>query len=353
MFGQRLERARKAMGLSLRGLGDKVGLSQTAISKYEKNQINPDSTMLMKFAKELGVKVEYFLRPEKFTLSLSGIDYRKKELTKKNMELINSQVLNKVEKRFELESFFPQKPIEEFFLPTNLFSDTLHSAEDIEEISNKLRISWNLGFSPIPDLIDVLESKGIRVFVIDDSMDNNFDGLATKVNGQPIIVICSDWTGDRQRFTLAHELGHLVFNGKKINCYNGDEEKAANHFAGAFLLPEEAIKDELGERRNFIEMNEFFLIKHEYGASMQVAMMRAKQVGIITNKQSGIFWTMFKKNGWLVKEPGKQYPAEESHVFEQLVFHALAEEFIGEAKAAELMDMNIHDFYKLRMMDGE
>lgn len=350
MFGERLERARKAMGLSLRGLGEKVGLSQTTIAKYEKNEINPDSITLMKFGKVLNVKIEYFMRPEKFTLSFSGIDYRKRELTKKNIDLINAQVLNKVEKRFELESFFPRKPIPEFSLPNNLI-DVINSSEDIEKISNELRNTWSLGLSPIPEIVDVLESHGIRVFTVDDSMEKNFDGLATKVNGNPIIVICSEWSGDRQRFTLAHELGHLVFDGKTLNCYDGDEEKAANHFAGAFLLPKEAIISELGEKRNFIELKEFHLLKHEYGASMQVAMMRAKQVGIISSKQSGIFWAMFKKNDWLKTEPGDPYPSEKSHIFEQLVFHALAENFISESKAAELMDKSIYDFYKLRMMD--
>ena len=56
MFGERLIRARKTAGLSLRALADSVGVSQTAINKYEKGILIPDSTMLMKLAKVLEVK---------------------------------------------------------------------------------------------------------------------------------------------------------------------------------------------------------------------------------------------------------------------------------------------------------
>lgn len=348
MFGERLERARKAAGLSLRALGEQVGLSQTAISKYEKNQIIPDSTMLIKLTHALNVKVEYFFRPKEFTYTLDDVDYRKRDIPKKGLDLINAKILDQIEKRFELESFFPSAPIESFTLPSTL-QKNINEIDEIDEISKQLRISWKIGLNPIPDLIDVLETNGIRVFIIKDSIDNKFDGLATKIKNQPIIVISSDWPGDRQRFTLAHELGHLVLHGripKKM-----DEEKAANRFAGSFLLPTYAIREELGNKRNFIEIQELSLLKQEYGISMQGIIFRAKQAQIIESKQSGKLWGMFKKRDWLVTEPGDAYPSEKSHIFKQLIFHALAEEFIGESKAAELMDMNVKQFYNLRMMD--
>ncbi len=348
MFGERLERARKAAGLSLRALGEQVGLSQTAISKYEKNQITPDSTMLIKLTHALNVKVEYFFRPKKFTFTLDDVDYRKREISKKGIDLINAKILDQIEKRFELESFFPSTPIEAFSLPNEL-KETINEMEEIDAISEQLRTSWKIGLNPISDLIDILESNGIRVFIINDSIDNKFDGLATKIQNQPIIVISSNWPGDRQRFTLAHELGHLVLHGRIPKTM--DEEKAANRFAGSFLLPTYAIKEELGEKRNFIEIQELSLLKQEYGISMQGVIFRANQAKIIDSKQSGKLWGMFKKRGWLITEPGDEYPSEKSHIFKQLIFHALAEEFIGESKAAELMDMNVKQFYNLRMMD--
>ena len=348
MFGDRLERARKAAGLSLRALGEKVGVSQTAISKYEKGQMTPDSTVLIKLSHALDVKVEYFFRPDAFTFSLENVEYRKRDIPKKNLDLINAKILDKIERRFELESFFPKPPVPVFALPGDL-PEQIQSPDEIDDIADQVRNQWNLGLNPIPELIDVLEANGIRVFTIDDSIDNKFDGLATKIHEQPIVVISSDWPGDRQRFTLAHELGHLVLEKRLPKSV--DEEKAANRFAGAFLLPKQSIKKELGEYRNFIEVQELSLLKQEYGISMQGAFIRAYQTGIIENKQYQILWQMFKKRGWLTTEPGDPYPSEDPHVFQQFVFHALAEEFIGESKAAELMNMSVHDFYHLRMIE--
>lgn len=350
MFGKRLERARKAANLSLRALGEKVGVSQTAISKYEKELLTPDSTMLIKLADVLNVKIEYFFKPKKFTFELEHVDYRKREISQKALDLINAKILDKIEKRFELESFFPKLPHDNLDLPTNLPS-IISSYEEIDILADKLRNYWQLGLNPISDLIDVLESHGIRVFNIDENIDNNFDGLATCINGIHIIVISKGWPGDRQRFTLAHELGHIILEGKLTKESGIDEEKAADRFAGAFLLPEYAIKSELGSFRKFIEMQELSLIKHEYGISMLGACIRAYQTNIIRQKEYSIIWKMFKKRNWLKKEPGEQLPSEESHMFKQLVFHALAEEFIGEAKAAELLDMSVAEFYNFRMMD--
>ena len=90
----------------------------------------------------------------------------------------------------------------------------------------------------------MLESHGVRVFIIDYE-EKMFDGLATLINDQPIIVISSRWPGDRQRFTLAHELGHFIL--PNILSKNIDEEKACNRFAGAFLLPKETLIQEMGK----------------------------------------------------------------------------------------------------------
>lgn len=349
MFGERLERARKAAGLSLRGLGEKVGVSQTAISKFEKDQLVPDSAMLLKLSVALGVKSEYFFRQHKVDLRLDTVEYRKREIPKKSLDLINAKILDEIEKRFELESFFPTPPIKPFVLSDGLPS-YIGTLEEVDPLVDQLRADWELGSAPIPDLIDVLEGQGIRVFSIQDSIDSKFDGLAAKIQNQPVIVISSDWPGDRQRFTLAHELGHLVLKGRLPKEI--DEEKAANRFAGAFLLPTHAIRHELGERRNSLEVRELALLKTEYGISMMGAVIRAYQTGIIEKKTYSVLWEMFKRNGWLKKEPGAQYPSEKPHVFEQLVFHALAEDFIGEPKAAQLMGVSVIEFYNMRMMSA-
>ena len=344
MIGERLQRARDAADLSLRALAELVDVSQTTISKYEKEQSTPDSTMLLKLSRALGVKSEFFFRTEKFTLE--NKEYRKRAISNVQLRTIESKILDEVERRFELESLFPHPPSNKFKVPSNL-PLKINYMYEIDNFTDKLREIWKIGFDPISDLSDVLEEHGIRVFMIDESADNQFDGLAATVNGHQIIVISKDWAGDRQRFTLSHELGHLMLEGKLASKL--DEEKASDRFAGAFLLPEKAVKKVLGEKRKTIEIAELGLIKEEYGISMQGAFIRANQTKIISYEYSSSLWKLFKKEGWNIKEPSQPYPSEKIHVFKRLVLKALSLEYIGESKAAELLGMSVKKFHTYRM----
>ena len=348
MIGQRLYRARKAAGLSLRDLASKVDLSHAAIKKYEDGQSAPSSTILIKLARALNVRTEYFFRPE--TVALDGIEYRKRSsLPKKRLDAITHEVLDQIERRVELENLFPQLPTKAFSAVEGLPA-TIAEMAQIEGVADRVREAWDLGSDPIPDLIDVLETNGVRVFMIEADAENKFDGLAARVNGKPIVVVGRHWPGDRQRFTLAHELGHLMFEGRLATGL--DEELACNRFAGAFLFPRASVLQELSRHRKSIEPKELGLLKEEFGLSMAGILYRARDLGIISPAYREEQAKLFRIKGWYLKEPGRDYPTEKAHIFEQLVFHALAEEYIGESKAAELMNMPLQQFRRVRSMEG-
>lgn len=348
MLGQRLQRARKAAGLSLRELGELVGLSHAAIKKYEDGISMPSSDVLIKLARAVKVRSEYFFRSD--SISLEGINYRKRSaLPKKRLDAITHEIIDQIERRIELENLFPSSPIKSFKQLDDL-PKAIQSLGQVEDLAEAVRSGWGLGFDPIPELIDVLETHGIRVFTVEVNSDLKFDGLAAKVNSMPIVVVGSNWPGDRQRFTLAHEVGHLMLEERLAADIN--EEAACNRFAGAFLFPRQTVFQELGEHRNFIEPKELGLLKEEFGLSMAAVRYRARDLGIV----SPAYWLdqakSFKMKGWHIKEPGNDYPAESTHIFEQLVFHALAEGYIGESKGAELMKLPLTEFRRLRSMES-
>lgn len=345
MLGDRIQRARKALGLSLRDLGGEIGLSHAAIKKYEDNEIIPSSDILIKLARALHVKVEYFFRALNFTLD--NIQYRvHADMPERHLDEITAKILDQIERRVELESLFPSSPIHEF----SLIPKKVMGYNDIDVLANQIRKEWILGFEPLPNLIDIFEEHGIKVFEIDNQQYSKFDGLSARINNMPIIVIGNQWSGDRQRFTLAHELGHLVLNG----FYHPelDEEECCDRFAGAFLLPNQALITILGEHRNQIEPREFSLLKEEFGISMSMILHRAEDVGIISNALYRQLRSEFHERGWLKIEPGKQYPKEKTYIFEQMIFRALAEEYIGESKAAELMNISLKNFRSLRAIES-
>lgn len=348
MFNIRLHRARKAAGLSYRALAQLVGLSQTAIKKYEDGIMMPSSDVLIRLSRALNVRSEYFFRPEKH--ALEGIEYRKhSSLPKKRLDAIENEVLDHIERRIELEELFPQPPVKVFATVDGL-PKLITDMNEIETVAERVREVWELGLDPIPDLIDTLETNGIRVFMIDADADNKFDGLAACVNSMPIIVVGRHWPGDRQRFTMAHELGHLMLKDRLSKDL--DEENACHRFAGAFLLPRTSLIQELGEHRSAIELKELGLLKEEFGLSMAAILYRALNIKIISSSYHSEQFKLFRKLGWNKTEPGQIYPTEKAHIFEQLLFHALAEDYIGESKAAELMNLSLQKFRCIRSLES-
>lgn len=345
MIGERIKQARKAAGLSLRALAERADVTAMAISKYEAGKSTPSSRVLLSLSKALGVRIEYFFRPVK--VELQEVKHRKhSQLPKKALQQIEGDVKEQLERFVELEQLLPNGPLQAFKLPGDL-PESITSLHEIEILARQLRDSWSLGIDPIPVLTDMLEERGVKVFQ-SKAINERFDGMAATVDGIPVIVVGRGWPGDRQRFTLAHELGHLVLKGRLAPDL--DEEAAANRFAGAFLAPENEVRKELGEKRTWLEPRELEVLKKTYGLSMQGWMHRAKDLGILPDTHYVEMRKFFNARGWNRKEPGDQYPPERPQLFDQLVYRALAQDLISEAKAAELLRMPLLEFQKKRNM---
>lgn len=349
MIGERIKQARMAAGLTLRELAEKAGISAMAISKYETDKSTPSSGVLLSLAQALGVRVEYFFRTAK--VELQGVEYRKhSKLPKKLLQQIQGDVIEQVERYLELEEFLPVNPIEQFKVPRALPAK-IQEYDQIESVANEVRKAWNLGTDAIPDLIDTLEERGIKVLQSQALHDEKFDGLAALVDRSPVIVVGRDWPGDRQRFTLAHELGHLILEDRLAEHL--DEEKAAHRFAGAFLVPASEVLKELGPHRTWLEPRELCVLKKAYGLSMAAWKRRARDLGILSDAGYLEMVKYFRKQGWHRKEPCDDYPREEPQLFLQLVFHALAEDLISESKAAELLGVSQSEFHAIRNVESD
>lgn len=348
MIGERLKRARAAAGLSMQALGKQAGVSAPMIQKYERDESMPSSSVLLKLATALNVRTEFFFRPTKITLS--GVEYRKKSNTPhKVLDRITADVLDQAERWFELKNLWPEFPVPTFSLPNNL-PERVDSLEAIEQLSEEIRSEWQLGLDPLPDLIDLLESKGILVILTTAEQADKFDGLQARVEKQPVLVVSSLWPGCRQRFTLVHELGHLLLHGRL--SADLDEEKACNRFASSFLLPAVGAREHLGTKRIKVDWKELDFLKHEYGLSMASILYRCKDLGILSEPQYKTLFIKFSSNGWRKNEPGKPLDVEKTQLFEQLVYRGVGENLISDSKAAELLQMPLLAFRKARMMEG-
>lgn len=347
MLGDRIRQGRIAAGFSLRDLAERAEISAMAISKYERNRIKPSSDVLLRIAKALDVRVEYFFRSA--AVVLDKVDYRKHpRLSKRDEERVLSDVREQFERWEALESVVPASWPKKFVVPSNLPS-SVECYDDIEVLADMVRQAFSIGQSPIRDLVEVLEAEGIKVFLVKHSDEIAFDGLVAKANGETIIVINSELPGDRQRFTLAHELGHLVVAGRLSPELQ--EERACNRFAGAFLVPRREAVRLLGPRRSWLEPKELFLLKHEWGLSMNGWIYRAHDLEVLPKAAAREVWNLFTQNGWRTKEPGEAYPSQQPQRFQQLIYRALAEDLVSESKAAELLGIGIRELRARRRME--
>ncbi len=300
MLGLRIKQARIAAGLSLRGLAKASDnyISAQVLQKYERGITNPGSDVLIKLAKALGVKVEYFFRPAAVQVSLDCPVYRKRaSIPKKYLESIHAKVKDKVEKYLEIETLFPEDRFDRISI-SKLKHRNIHKAGDIEKLAEDLRDAWALGNDPIENMTDIIEDRG--AMVISMEANDDFDGLSCWANDMiPVIVVKEGLSGDRQRSDLAHELGHLI-----MKVSSGDakyEEKAAKRFSGAFLAPADAVYRELGKKRHNLDLSELVLLKKKYGMSMQQWIYRAKDLGIISESRAVEWFKLFRIKKWYRK----------------------------------------------------
>jgi Zn-dependent peptidase ImmA (M78 family) len=283
-------------------------------------------------------------------VNLSGVSFRRRHRfgVKRQRQAI-SLAQNLLERYLFVESLFPQEMYS--FVRPRALADPLNTLEDIEVRATQLREEWQLGRAPIKSLIEELESRGVKIILLDIA-DDCFDGFSVWLDEAiPVIGISKRWPGDRQRFTIAHELGHLLLNASNLGS---EAEKLMNRFAGAFLLPHCVVVSELGRNRTSFSLKELIDLKQEYGVSMSAWVRRAMDLEIISESRYAEIMRKFSQYGWRKKEPGESIPPEMPHRMERLVLRALMEDMVSINKAAELLDVSIGKIGgKLQPLGGE
>ena len=349
MLSKRLRQARLAKGMSLRALAEQVCVSAMMLSKYERGGSVPSSDVLLELSDALGVRTEYFFRTT--SIDLERIEHRNKhrwKLPKLAETKVLADVRDQLERWQALDTVVPAPWSVQFSLPEDL-PDSITDLDEIEGVAVSVREHWKLGHNPIPDLIDTLESRGIKVFTTRFD-DPRFEGMSARADHHNVVVVGRKWPGDRQRFTLAHELGHLVLDERLTDVV--DKEKAADRFAGAFLVPAAKVVESLGSRRRSLEVYELYLLKQEFGLSIGGWSYRARDNGVIAKTTHSAFWRMLVGKGWDKVEPGDQLPSEIPRLFEQTVYRALSEDLISESKAAELLSISVRALAAHRRMES-
>jgi len=352
IFAERFKSARILNGLSLQDLAEKlyesnVKISRQSLHKYEKGEVLPDSHMLEALSNVLKITSDFFFRAQE--VKLGEISFRKlSNFPVKEVNRVEEITKEKLSRYLELEDIIGiQVP---FKSPLAGFK-TISNFQDVDDAANEVRKIWNLGDDPVYNLLELLEDNNIKV--IDIAVGDGFDGMQTTINDGTVPVIVYNSTKlkspERIRFTVMHELGHLLMNIQE-DLTESAKERLCHQFAGAMLFPRTVAEKELGKFRHRLLIQELVHLKQQYGISIQALIMRLSDLGIINDSYKKQFFFYINQMGWKIEEPGEYRGEEKSNRFEQLLYRALAEDLISMSKAAHLMNMKLAEFRAMSLM---
>jgi Zn-dependent peptidase ImmA (M78 family) len=286
--------AREYRGYSQTELASLInGLSQSNLSKFEKGFGVLSEDIQSKIIEFLEFPVEFFNR--KINSFIENANYRKKTTIGKN-------VIQKFENKCRLIGYIVDEFSETIDWPEFKLSPlNVEEGYDPQYVANYNRKLLKLSKEePVRNIINLLESHGIIIYEIDDN--EKFDGVSFITDkGFPVIIVNKNFSNDRKRFTIAHELGHILLHNENnfpISSYR-DKEKEANVFASEFLMPENEIKNSL----RYLKMGDLGQLKQYWLTSMSSIIRKAKDLKCIDDNRYKFFMIEMSRHGYTMKEP--------------------------------------------------
>jgi len=291
----------------------------------ENGDLRVSAELMQKLADLLGVTPAWFLQESP---KIDWIGYRKaSRMTAVDRDHIEAIAVVVVEHHLRLNQLLKRDyPVSEAGIP-------VATGEDAERAAVEVRNRLGLGRLPIHSMAGLFEETG-GIIVECSCPGKQFDGRAGTVAGRPVVVLDADRSDDRKRFSLAHELGHIVMDVGDAD--KKTQEKLAHRFAGAFLVPGEVVHRELGHARRSLPLNELMMLKRTYGLSMQAFARRAFDLGIIGAEAFRSFSIQMSRQGYRRREPVEYVGQERATVLQRLVLRALNENLISDRRAREI-----------------
>lgn len=270
----RLTQARQAAGMTKSRLADLVGVTAAAIGQYEASVTTPRKELFSKLAKALDVPPTYFAggRP---TGRVDGAQVHFRSL-RSTSSRDRSKALAFVEQVWEL-SVALEKRVR---FPAVDLPDV--TGADPRSAAAALRSHWQLDKGPVRHLVALTESRGVIVSLLTLSNPDvaRVGAFSTSHLERPIIVVTPERARSiyTYRFTVAHELGHLLMH-RDTNPGDLQQEREADQFAAEFLTPRAEISNVLPRNLNFALLHQ---LSRHWGVSVESLIYRMKELGVVS-----------------------------------------------------------------------
>jgi Zn-dependent peptidase ImmA (M78 family)/transcriptional regulator with XRE-family HTH domain len=304
--------ARQRLGFSQGEAADRLAVPQVTLSRYENSVASPPDEFVARAALVYGMPIDFFRQTDAVfgpPVSVHPMWRKKADVTVRDIDKIIAEINIRVLQLRRLlgaVEYTPQSDIPRL--------DLDDYDGDIESIAGLVRAHWLLPRGPVENLTGAVERAG-AVVVYSSMGGSAVSGVTVSVPGLlPVIVLNQDQPADRLRFTLAHELGHLVMH----KFPSPDMETEANNFASAFLMPKSEITIALRSRK--IDMARLAALKPEWRVSMQALLYRAQSLNLIEKAQAAWLWRRFAMDRTKLREPVHlDFPAEQPGVVTRMV----------------------------------
>lgn len=310
---QRLKLARERRGLSATKLSEKLGVTSRTLSNYENGhtELTMQDSIIEKLSKVLNYPIPFFFSDDLIEVKPENVSFRsmaRMSAKKRDAALSAGSIAMEfhqwLDKRFNL----PKPDIPEFNHP--------ESTPNPDVAARQLREYWGLGEKSIPNMVHLLESKGIRVYSLaQDCVE--VDAYSYWIDEQPFIFLNNQKTPERSRFDAAHELGHLLLHKRADTVDKKAIEAEANQFASAFLMPESAIRAVVPFQPSFTQLLE---LKKYWNVSLTALIKRTFDLKLSTEWHYRQLQIMAAKHGYRTSEPNGMLKRETSQIIEKIIF---------------------------------
>lgn len=330
---QMLSIARESRGLIYDEVSSLTGISKAQVWRLEQGAQNCGQEELIKIANALNFPESFFYQSSE--LVTSGLMYRKKDnVPQKILTVIEA---NTNIYRMNMETLLPLMNFNASKLP--LIDVAKYGSP--QACAQQLRKIWKMGKAPIDNLSECMELNGILLISSDFATDRADARLTIALDKYPIIITNKNLLGDRQRFTLAYQLGHLAMHVKTLVSSDRDISHEANLFAAELLMPEATIREDL-ENLTLAKLAE---LKRKWKVSMQALLYRASDLDIVSYNQKRYILTQFNQQNMRRREPKElDVPVEKYHQVTDLLTFYRSRHKLSLTKFSHFLNLNSDDF---------
>ena len=284
--------ARESRGYTQQELADKIGLSATTVSKMEAHELNVLPETLRLIAEVTNYPASFF--SQEGEVVPENVAYRKRATVAQKFLTSVTSGVNIVRLNAQYLTRALKIPVPE--LPTLSVTDEATPAI----LAKKLWKLWDIQPPTIENLTSLIESKGIAIASFDFGTERVDSRSIFTDDRYPIIVLNSTMLGDRLRFSLAYELGHLLMHTSNDGAWDRDVSHEANLFAAELLMPESEIRKDFSDG---VTLPLLANLKRKWKVSMISLLYRADDLGFITPNQKRYLLNQFNTMGIRRREP--------------------------------------------------